>query len=90
MKTATLPPIRVAPDFRSEIEDVLEPGETLSKFVEHAVRATVNLRKNQAAFVERGLAAIERTQAQGNGVPASAVVATLEARLAAARLAKRE
>ena len=88
MKTATLPPIRVAPDFRSEIEDVLAAGETLSKFVENAVRATVTQRKNQAAFVQRGLAAIERTQAHGNGLPASAVVAALEARLAAVRLAK--
>ena len=90
MKTATLPPIRVAPDFRSEIEDVLESGETLSKFVENAVRATVTLRKSQAEFVQRGLTAIEQTKAQGNGVPASSVVATLEARLAAARLAKRQ
>ena len=90
MKTATLPPIRVAPDFRSEIEDVLESGETLSKFVENAVRATVTLRKSQAEFVRRGLTAIEQTKVQGNGVPASAVVATLEARLAAARLAKRQ
>jgi hypothetical protein len=52
------------------------------------VRAKVTLRKSQAAFVQRGLAAIERTQVHGNGVPASAVVATLEVRLAAARLAK--
>jgi len=90
MKTATLPPIRVAPDFRSEIEGVLESGETLSKFVENAVRATVTLRKSQAEFVQRGLTAIEQTKVQGNGVPASSVVATLEARLAAARLAKRQ
>ena len=90
MKTATLPPIRVAPDFRSEIEDVLESGETLSKFVENAVRATVTLRKSQAEFVQRGLTAIEQTKVQGNGVPASSVVATLEARLAPARLAKRQ
>ena len=90
MKTATLPPIRVAPDFRGEIETVLQPGETLSKFVENAVRATVTLRKSQAEFVQRGLTAIEQTKAQGNGVPAGVVVATLEARLAAARLAKRK
>lgn len=88
MKTATLPPVRVAPDFRGEIETVLQPGETLSKFVENAVRATVTLRKSQAEFVQRGLAAIERTQVHSNGVPASAVVVTLEARLAAARLSK--
>ena len=41
MKTATLPPIRVAPDFRHELEGVLEQGESLSQFVENAVRATV-------------------------------------------------
>ena len=40
MKTATLPPIRVAPDFRHELEGVLEQGESLSQFVENAVRAT--------------------------------------------------
>ena len=90
MKTATLPPIRVAPDFRGEIETVLQPGETLSKFVENAVRATVTLRKSQAEFVQRGLTAIEQTKAQGNGVPAGVVVATLDVRLAAARLAKRQ
>jgi len=49
-----LPPIRVAPDFRCEIETVLQPGETLSKFVENAVRATVALRKRQAELVQRG------------------------------------
>ncbi len=54
MKAATLPPIRVAPDFRCEIETVLQPGETLSKFVENAVRATVALRKRQAELVQRG------------------------------------
>jgi hypothetical protein len=39
MKTATLPPVRVAPDFRREIEGVLVEGETLSQFVESAVRS---------------------------------------------------
>jgi hypothetical protein len=29
MKTATLPPIRVAPDFRLELDGVLEQGESL-------------------------------------------------------------
>lgn len=41
MKTATLPPVRVAPDFRREIEGGLVEGETLSQFVESAVRSAV-------------------------------------------------
>lgn len=88
MKTATLPPIRVAPDFRAELEGVLEHGESLSQFVENAVRATVAQRKNQAEFVRRGIAAIEATQRDGGGIPAQTVIAKLEAKLAAARLTK--
>ncbi|MDO9202544.1 MAG: YlcI/YnfO family protein [Hydrogenophaga sp.] len=85
MKTATLPPIRVAPDFRQELEGVLEEGETLSQFVESAVRSVVEKRKNQAEFVRRGIAAIQETQRTGSGIPADQVVARLEAKLNAAR-----
>lgn len=88
MKTATLPPIRVAPEFRTELEGVLEQGETLSQFVENAVRTTVERRKNQAEFVRRGIAAIEETRRAGGGIPAEVVIAKLEAKLAAARQAK--
>ena len=88
MKTATLPPIRVAPDFRLELEGVLEQGESLSQFVENAVRTTVAKRKNQAEFMRRGIAAIEATKLAGGGIPAAVVVAKLETRLAAARQAK--
>ena len=88
MKTATLPPIRVAPDFRLELEGVLEQGETLSQFVENAVRATVAKRKNQAEFVRRGMAAIEETKREGSGIPTDVVLAKLEAKLAAAKLLK--
>lgn len=88
MKTATLPPIRVAPDFRAELEGVLEQGETLSEFVENAVRATVAKRKNQAEFVRRGIVAIEETKRAGGGIPAEVVTAKLEVKLAAARQAK--
>lgn len=85
MKTATLPPIRVAPEFRSELEGVLEQGESLSQFVENAVRATVEKRKNQAEFVRRGIAAIESTKQAGAGIPAEVVIARLEAKLSAAK-----
>ena len=88
MKTATLPPIRVAPDFRIELEGVLEQGETLSLFVENAVRETVAKRKNQTEFVRRGIAAIDATKRAGGGIPAEAVIAKLEAKLAVARRVK--
>ena len=85
MKTATIPPIRVAPEFRSEVEAVLGQGESLSEFVENAVRQTVLKRKNQAEFLRRGIAAIEETKSAGAGIAAQVVVAKLEARLATAR-----
>lgn len=85
MKTATIPPIRVAPEFRTEVEAVLEQGETLSEFVEYAVRQTVLKRKNQAEFVRRGIAAIEETKRAGDGIAAETVLAKLDAKLAAAR-----
>jgi hypothetical protein len=88
MKTATLPPIRVAPDFRLELEGVLEQGESLSQFVENAVRTTVTKRKNQAEFVRRGIAAIEATKRDGGGISADVVIGKLEAKLAAARQVK--
>ena len=36
MKTAKLPPVRVDATVHAEIESVLRPGETLSRFVENA------------------------------------------------------
>lgn len=88
MKTATIPPIRVKPDFRIELESVLEPGESLSAFVENAIRSTVQMRKNQAEFIRRGITAIEETKRSGSGIPAEVVMAKLEAKLAAARQSK--
>jgi hypothetical protein len=85
MKSATIPPIRVAPEFRIEVEGVLEQGESLSQFVEKAVRQTVLVRKHQAEFIRRGIAAIEETKRSGGGLSADAVLARLEDKLAAAR-----
>ena len=85
MKTATLPPVRVAPDFRQELESVLAPGETPSRLVKIAVRGLVEKRKHQAELVRRGMVAIEDTQRTGGVVAAQEVVARLEAKLQAAR-----
>lgn len=85
MKSATIPPIRVAPEFRREVEGVLAQGESLSEFVENAVRQTVLKRQHQAEFVRRGIAAIEETKRAGGGIAADTVIAKLEAKLAVAR-----
>ena len=85
MKTATIPPIRVAPEFRAEVECVLEQGESLSEFVENAVRQSVLKRQHQAEFVRRGIESIDETKRTGAGVAAETVVAKLEAKLALAR-----
>ena len=64
----------------------IEPGESLSQFVENAVRTTVAKRKNQAEFIRRGMAAIDKTKRDGSGIPAEVVIAKLEAKLAAATI----
>ena len=84
MKTATLPPIRVAPDFKLDLEGVLEQGESVSQFVENAVRTTVTRRKTQAEFIKRGITSIEATKKGGGGIPAEVVIARLQAKLSAA------
>jgi hypothetical protein len=89
MKTATIPPVRIEPQFREEIERSLVEGETMAGLVETAVRAEVTRRREQSEFIRRGLAAIARTVSANDGIPADAVLAKLEAKLASARKARR-
>ncbi len=65
MKTATLPPLRVSPEFRKAAESVLKEGESLSAFVEESVRRQVAYRRNQQEFIARGLAAREEARQTG-------------------------
>ncbi len=88
MKTSTIPPIRVEPAFRQQVEQVLAQGETLSEFVENAIRDTVSKRQFQSDFVQRGLAAIDEVKRKGGGIPAEVVLANLQAKLVAAKRAK--
>ena len=81
MKTATIPSLRVEPDLRHAAEDVLRPGETLSGFVEDALRRNVELRRAQQAFIERGLAAREAACQSGEYVTAAEVLGKLASRL---------
>ncbi len=85
MKTATLPSIRVEPALRSTVESVLGEGESLSQFVENAVRITVQHRQHQSAFVARGLASLAAAQQSQDYVDADQVLSDLRSRLAKAR-----
>ena len=81
MKTATLPSIRVEQAFRDELEASLKKGETISEFIESAVRGTLQRRSGQAEFVARGMASLEEARRTGVTYPAEAVIRKLEEKL---------
>ena len=85
MKTATLPSLRVEPALRDAAESVLQDGETLSSFVETAVREQVALRRQRDAFIARGI--LSRDNARKTGVyhDAADVVGELRGMLGEAR-----
>jgi hypothetical protein len=85
MKTATIPSVRVEPDFRAEVEAVLADGETLSEFVEAAVRAGVERRRLHAEFVARGLRSRDEARRTGDYVDADRALEALQRKLDAAR-----
>jgi predicted transcriptional regulator len=57
MKTALLPATRVTPALRKRVESLLQPGETVSGFIEAAVTQQADARATHREFVKRGLAA---------------------------------
>jgi len=65
MKTAQLPPVRVEPAVREEIESVLQEGESLSQFVETAAVQAARRRRAQQEFLARGRTSIARAMATG-------------------------
>ena len=81
MKTATIPSLRVEPELRHSVESVLEEGETLSGFVEQAIRQSVAYRQAEQAFIERGLRARDQARQTERYVEASAVVEQLQSML---------
>jgi predicted transcriptional regulator len=85
MKTTAIPAVRVSPALREAAEALLREGETLSAFVEDAVRRNVELRQAQKAFVERGLESAVRARKSGSYVSAATVMGKLTRRLERAR-----
>lgn len=57
-RSATLPPIRVAPKTKSSLEAVLREGESLTQFIESAVCREAEFRAEQNAAVARAKKAL--------------------------------
>lgn len=85
MKTATFPSLRVDAQLRSDAENVLREGETLTSLIETAVRETIERRHAQAEFLARGLQAREQSRDTGVYHAADAVHQQLRQRLDARR-----
>lgn len=85
MKSSTLPPLRVSPELRADAEAVLAPGESLSSFVHDAVTRTIEYRKAQQEFVERGLASAAKARRTGRYVSSGVALGTLRRQLAGGR-----
>lgn len=85
MKTASIPAVRVPPELRQAAEELLQTGETLSAFVEDAVRRSVEFRQAQQAFIERGLASAVAAKQSGDYVDSATVLGKLAQHLGKAR-----
>ena len=87
MKSASLPSIRVEPEFREELEGALAEGETVSAFVEASVRQALRKRQLDAEFHARARAATERFKSgESQGFTIEEVVGKLRKKLEKAKL----
>lgn len=84
MKTASIPSLRVDPKLRHAAESVLREGETLSSFVEQAIRAGIERRQFQDQFIARGLASRDEARESGEYYSAEIIRDDLDSMLAAA------
>ncbi len=85
MKDAFIPQVRVETELRASLEAVLRPGETLTDFVEVAVRNAVEYRRVQTDFSSRCDASLADYERTGVSIPAAQVIAKLESMLAKRR-----
>jgi hypothetical protein len=88
MKTASFPSLRVTPKLRQAAEKILQEGETLSSFVELAIRESIGRRQLQQEFIARGLRSRDDARQTGKYTSADAVIGRLEQMLATAKSGK--
>jgi predicted transcriptional regulator len=85
MKTS-FPSLKVDPELRAAVEEILEPGETLSSFMEQSLRLNLERRQGQRDFLARGLASREEARRTGEYYSAAEVLDELDAMLSDAEL----
>ena len=88
MRSSTLPSLRVEPELRARTLRGLRAGETLSSFMEQAVRELLESRDTQQEFIRRGLASAEAAERSGVYFSVAEVMASLKRISAAARKRK--
>jgi len=85
MKTASIPSIRVEPELRRQLDDVLREKETITDFVEDAVRRAVEFRRVQVEFYARGEAGWQEHLRTGRGRSVDEVFDDIRAKAEAKR-----
>lgn len=81
MKTANIPSLRVTPELRHAVEDALRNNETLSGFMEEALREQVKRRQLKDDFIARGLASRDKAKQTGEYYDVDEVLVRLDAML---------
>jgi predicted transcriptional regulator len=90
MKTANMPSLRVDPELRHDAESVLRDGETLSSFMEQALRSSIQSRRVQKEFIARGLASRDEARRTGKYFAAEEVLGGMEDMLSKAQAKARK
>ena len=85
MKTASLPAVRIAPELRERAQSQLRDDESLSAFVEEAVRLNVLRLESDRELTLRGMASLKRARETNSTHSAAKVMGELRADLATAR-----
>ena len=90
MKTSSMPSLRVDPELRRDAESVLREGETLSSFMEQALRSSIQSRRVQKEFIARGLASRDEAKRTGEYFAAEDVLSEMEDMLSQAKARARK
>ena len=90
MKTANMPSLRVDPELRHDAESVLRDGETLSSFMEQALRSSIQSRRVQKEFIARGLTSRDEAKRTGEYFAAEDVLGEMEEMLSQAQAKARK
>ncbi|MGL4859715.1 MAG: YlcI/YnfO family protein [Enterobacteriaceae bacterium] len=85
MKTATLPSLRVSPELRSAAEAALHQGESLSNFIEEAVKKQIEYRQSHELFIQRAMNSRNKAKESGEYRTATEVLSTLATKLSVAQ-----